>query len=190
MESRKIEARFGWDVYPGQYSTGLICGLLSGPTAVDCDARAIFCDRNGKPLAQHISYSTPSLFDGAAIHSGDNQAGDKEDDEIITLDLPNLPETVSSIILTLDLFKEKKPVKTGGFQSVFLRITDSMTKEEIARCDTTNLSSSCKLVVLGTLSRVDAGWAFRLAEKPYQVKDIDAFLRGLGESQYDGAFIR
>lgn len=190
MDSRKIEARFGWDVYPGQYSTGLICGLLSGPTAVDCDARAIFCDRNGKPLAQHISYSTPSLFDGAAIHSGDNQAGDKEDDEIITLDLPNLPETVSSIILTLDLFKEKKPVKTGGFQSVFLRITDSMTKEEIARCDTTNLSSSCKLVVLGTLSRVDAGWAFRLAEKPYQVKDIDAFLRGLGESQYDGAFIR
>lgn len=190
MDSRKIEARFGWDVYPGQYSTGLICGLLSGPTAVDCDARAIFCDRNGKPLAQHISYSTPSLFDGAAIHSGDNQAGDKEDDEIITLDLPNLPETVSGIILTLDLFKEKKPVKTGGFQSVFLRITDSMTKEEIARCDTTNLSSSCKLVVLGTLSRVDAGWAFRLAEKPYQVKDIDAFLRGLGESQYDGAFIR
>ena len=180
MDSRRIEARFGWDVYPRQYSTGLIGGFLSGSTAVDCDARAIFCDRNGKPLAQHISYSTPSLFDGAAIHSGDNQVGDKEDDEIITLDLPHLPDSVSSIILTLDLFKEKKPVRTGGFQSVFLRITDSMTKEEIVRCDTTNLSSGSKLVVLGTLSRNDAGWDFNLAEKPDQVKDIDEFLRCLG----------
>ena len=180
MDSRTIEARFGWVVYPRQYSSGLIGGLLRGPTAVDCDARAIFCDRHGKPLAQHISYSTPSLFDGAAIHSGDNQVGDKDDDEIITLDLPNIPDAVSSIILTLDLFKEKKPVKTGGFQSVFLRITDSMTKEEVARCDTTNLSSSSKLVVLGTLSRKGAGWAFNLAEKPCRVKDIDEFLHSLG----------
>ena len=179
MDSRKIEARFGWDVYPRQYSTGLIGGLLSGTTAVDCDARAFFCDQHGKPLAQHISYSTPSLFDGAAIHSGDNQVGDKEDDEIITLDLPKIPDTVSSIILTLDLFKEKKPVRAGGFQSVFLRITDSRTKEEVARCDTTNLSSSSKLVVLGTLSREGTGWEFSLQEKPYQVKDIDEFLRCL-----------
>ena len=180
MDSRKIEARFGWDVYPRQYSTGLIGGLLSGPTAVDCDARAIFCDQHGKPLAQHISYSTPSLFDGAAVHSGDNQIGDKEDDEIITLDLPNIPGSVSSIILTLDLFKEKKPIRTGGFQSVFLRITDSTTKEEVARCGTTNLSSSCKLVVLGTLSREGSRWDFNPTEKPCRVKDIDEFLRSLG----------
>ena len=180
MDSKKIEARFGWDVYPRQYSTGLIGGLLSGSTAVDCDARAIFCDQHGKPLAQHISYSTPSLFDGAAVHSGDNQVGDREDDEIITLDLPNIPDTVSSIILTLDLFKEKKPVRTGGFQSVFLRITDCMTREEVARCDTTNLSSSSKLVVLGTLSREGNCWKLGLEEKPYQVKDIDEFLRSLG----------
>ena len=180
MESRKIEARFGWDVYPRQYSSGLIGGLLSGSTAVDCDARAIFCDRHGKPLAQHISYSTPSLFDGAAIHSGDNQVGDKEDDETITLDLPNIPEAVSSIILTLDLFKEKKPIKKGGFRSVFLRITDSMTKEEVVRCDTNSLNTNNKLVVLGIISRNDSGWDFSLTEKPCQVKDIDAFLRSLG----------
>ena len=55
-----------------------------------------------------------------------------------------------------------------------------MTKEEVVRCDTTNLSSSNKLVVLGTLSREGNRWEFSLAEKPYQVKDIDEFLRCLG----------
>lgn len=180
MDSRKIEARFGWDVFPRQYSAGLIGGLLSGPTAVDCDARAFFCDRDGKPLAQHLSYATPSLFDGAALHGGDEQVGDKEDDEIITLDLPNIPDPVSGIILTLDLFKEKKPVRTGGFRSLFLRLTDSVTKEEIVRCDTNSLNSNRKLVVLGKLTRTGAGWEFSPAEESYAVKNIDEFLLALG----------
>ena len=44
-ENVKLEIRFNWDAYPRQRSVGLIGGLLTESTTIDCDACAVFCDK-------------------------------------------------------------------------------------------------------------------------------------------------
>lgn len=87
--SGMIEARFGWDAYPRQYSGGMISGLLqSKSTNIDCDAGALLCGIDGKPLSTDvekcfINYNVTSMYDSAIMHCGDNQTGSQDDDEII-----------------------------------------------------------------------------------------------------------
>ena len=136
ISEEKIEIRFGWDAYPRQRSMGLIGGLLTESTFVDCDACAVFCDRNRKPISAQrnnicLSYDNDFMFNGAACHRGDNKTGEDFDDEIITLNLNALPVEVETIIFTLDFFKERKKSTIGKIQNTFIRITKGENSEEI-----------------------------------------------------------
>lgn len=165
IANEKIEIRFDWDAYPKQRSVGLIGGLFAESTSVDCDACAVFCDKNGKPLSAQtketcLSYDNDSMFEGAARHKGDNRTGEGSDDEIIYLDLGALPTEVGTIIFTMDLFKERKHSTIGKIQNTFVRVIRTENSEVIARYDFNNLGSNRKLVVCGTLKRQAAGWTF------------------------------
>lgn len=178
----KIEARFGWDVFPRQYSGGLISGLRNSVTEIDCDAGVLLCGGDNKPVSPDVSecflnYAVPDKFDSSILHHGDNQNGFKEDDEIISIDLPRIPETVKSISLTLDIYKEKKKIGTGKIQNTFVRIIDTESGEELARSDFNHLSAGTKLVVAGRITRTDRSqWLFEPATEAYSVKNVDEFI--------------
>lgn len=179
-----IEARFGWDAYPKQYSTGLIGGLVRRRTDLDCDGSAIFLGSDGKPLSKKreeccANYFNLSMFGGAARHNGDNQDGGLEDDEVITFDLERIPEEVKTILLTMDLFKEKRPLRSTTIQNTFVRITDAETGEEFGRSDFGGLSSAVRMVTCGVICREEDGWSFHPAGDKYLVHSMEEFLEEL-----------
>ena len=157
--SGKVEARFGWNAFPRQRSGGLIGGLFDSDTAIDCDARAVFCKEGGTPISSRMEecclyYGNMTMFDGAAVHQGDNQSGGKGDDEIIVLDLNKLPAQVNQVILTLDLLKEKKRIGIGKIQEAFVRVVDQKSGDELAGDDISNLHSGSKMVIVGRIQRM------------------------------------
>ncbi len=66
--SGTIEARFGWNAYPKQRSGGLIGGLTSRDTSIDCDGRAIFCGKDGRPILTNVKDSCVS-YDNRVMFS-------------------------------------------------------------------------------------------------------------------------
>lgn len=180
--TNKIEIRFNWDAYPKQRSIGLIGGLLAEPTSVDCDACAIFCDRDAKPLSRQLketclSYDNESMFNGAARHKGDNRTGKGLDDEIIILDLNALPEEVGMIFLTMDLFKERKRSTIGKVENTFIRIIESGKEEDYIRFDVHNLGGNKKFAACGSLRREKKGWVFL----PSEGGDFDPDVNSMSE---------
>lgn len=180
----KIDIRFGWDAFPRQRSMGLIGGLMSEPTSVDCDACAVFCDNAGKPISSRLSetclsFINNSMFHDAALHSGDNRTGEGLDDEIISLDLGAIPSSVDTIMLTLDLFKERKRAKLGRIQNTFVRITKQGDSAELGRYDFGNLGSDKKMVICGTLKRDGAEWIFLPPQGAPNVDSMDEFIKTL-----------
>ena len=184
----KIEVRFNWDAFPRQYSGGLFGGLFGDSTSVDCDARAVFCDAEGVPVSLHnreacLSYLDPDMYDGAALHHGDNQTGHGKDDETISLDLTAMPPEVGRILLTMDLFKEKRSIGFGRIQNPSIRILRAGSQEELARSDFRNLGVDANLVAGGVLYREKKGWSFIQKQDSYKLEDMDAFLAQLAEKK-------
>ena len=183
--SGKIEARFGWDAFPKQYSGGLIYGLRYSKTGIDCDAGALLCGDNGKPISSNpnecfLNYAISNMFDSAILHHGDNQTGLKSDDEIITIDLLRIPESIKSIILTLDLFKEKKKIGNSKIHNTFVRIVNTEIGGEVARNDFNHLGLGKRLVVVGKIIRIDSNqWLFDPVEESYSVKSFEEFIKKL-----------
>lgn len=181
-ENVKLEIRFNWDAYPRQRSVGLIGGLLTESTSIDCDACAVFCDKEGKALSKQkketcLSYDNDTMFDGAARHMGDNQTGKGLDDEIIYLDLNALPAEVGMIFLTLDVFKERNRSTIGKVQNTFIRIFKVGNSDLYAHFDFYNLSSNKKMVICGVLSRETRGWVFLPSEgHGPDVNSMDEFI--------------
>lgn len=180
----KIALKFGWDAYPRQYSGGLIAGLQSkNDTSVDCDASAIFCGQDGKPISKEIekccvNYSNLSMFNSAVVHSGDNQTGDKLYDEVITIDLDSIPSSISTIMLTLDVFKEKKK-GFGKIQHAFLKVKDADTGSDIDTNNIVGLGGGTKLVVAGKICRIGNGWCYKRTQDCYSIDSMDQFLMSL-----------
>ena len=175
--SGRIEIKFGWDVYSRQHSVGLFGGLFRRP-AVDCDARAVFCGKNGKPLSDDLNkcsvyYGCRDLYGSAALHTGDNQTGGPGDSECIVIDLDRLPPEVDLIILTLDLFKEKKSVGAGKLQEAFVRVIDTESGQEVSRADIHRLNSDTKLVSAGRIQKKGDKWEFTSDGTAFNVKKIE-----------------
>lgn len=176
-----VEARFGWNAFPRQRSGGLIGGLFDKEVSIDCDARAVFCKEDGTPISSVteeccLYYGNRTMFDGAAVHLGDNQVGGKGDDEVIVLDLNKLPVQAEQVILTLDIFKEKKRIGTGKIQEAFVRIVDQKSGDELARTDISNLYSGSKMVIAGRIQLNGDSWVFVHEGVSVQTTDMNDFI--------------
>lgn len=173
ISADKIIVGFGWDAFLRQRSGGLISGILSASdSGVDCDGAAIVCDRDGRPLSDKLSeccvyYGNLKMFDNAIVHHGDDQTGKNSgDDEMISIDLKKLPENVGKIILTMDLFKEKKRSLTiGKIHNTYVRVIDENSAAEIVKESLAGTAAAGKIVATGALVRGNSGeWTFEPAQ--------------------------
>ena len=179
-----VEARFGWNAFPRQRSGGLIGGLFDNEVSVDCDARAVFCKKDGSPISSKVEdcclyYGNMNMFDGAAVHQGDNQTGGNGDDEIIVLDLNKLPTQVGQIILTLDLFKERKRIGNERIQEVFVRIVDKESNCEIDRVDVSHIHSGSKMIVLGAFQRNGTWWQLMKEGTQFRIGETNDYIEAI-----------
>ena len=190
IANEKIKVCFNWDAFPRQRSMGLIGGLLYESVSVDCDASAVFFDRNEKPISTQkneacLRYDNDSMFDGAARHGGDNQSGEGADDEIIYLDLKAIPSEVESIVFTLDLFKEKKRSRIGKIQNTFIRIIRESDSEQLGQFDFYLSGGHQLMTVCGILRRNHDKWLFSPPmHEMVGVKSMNEFIEMLNWNEY------
>lgn len=121
----RIFMGLGWDAA----RSGFLGGLLGGGGAIDLDASCLVFDAAGA-LVEEIWFRRLKGVNGAIRHSGDNRTGDGDgDDEVIHVDLAALPETVRTLVFTVNSFTGQTFERVANASC---RVVDSTTNQELA----------------------------------------------------------
>lgn len=146
----KIFIGAGWDVA----KKGGLFGMFSGGDSIDLDSSAIMFDENNKPL-DSIWFGQLQSRDGSIKHSGDNRTGDGDgDDEVIHVDLTQVPSQVKSIVFTISSFRGQTFEKV---ENAYCRVVDTTTNIEIAKY---NLSAqgNYTALIIAKVYRHNGAW--------------------------------
>ena len=107
IDAARVHVGLGWDILPGN--------------VYDLDASIITFDNQVNEL-EVIYHKNMKSKDGNIIHLGDNRTGIGEgDDEVMTINLRNLPQKVSSLAIIVNSFKGNSMI---GLRSAFIRLFD------------------------------------------------------------------
>ena len=155
----------------------------SKKVGVDLDASAGLFSEDNK-LTGKVYFGKLVSHCGAIRHSGDDLTGDIDgddglDNEVITVDLTAVPNTVTQIVFVLNSF-EGQDFATIPFASIRIyEGTPSRVDEVIARYDIANDASFAGKVsmVLGKLYRHNKAWKFTSIGDANEDKKLDATLK-------------
>lgn len=165
----------GWDVAAKKSSGGFLSGLFGGGNAgqnIDLDVSAIMFDA-GQHIADVVYFGQLKSRDGSIQHSGDNLTGEGDgDDEIVYINLPQVPSNIENIVLTISSFRGQT---FENVENAFCRLVDQNTNQEIARY---NLSSkgNYTALIIAKLYRHNGAWKMAALGEPCQGKTFDQML--------------
>lgn len=125
----RIFMGLGWDV--AKKKGGLLGGLMGGGGGdIDLDASCLVFDTNGQMVDQ-IWFRQLKGMGGAIVHTGDNLTGAGEgDDEVIKVDLSRLPDSVKSLVFTVNSFRGQTFDKV---ENAFCRVVDDTSGTELCQ---------------------------------------------------------
>jgi stress response protein SCP2 len=150
-------------------TVGLGWDPASGRRNIDLDASVIAYDQTGRKL-EIVWFMHLKEFGGALRHAGDNLTGRGDgDDEQIHVDLPGLPPTVVSLVVTITSFKGHKFTEVAN---AYCRLVDADTGQELVRY---NLSEAqpASAVIMAMLRRTAAGtWEMRAIGEFHDAKTV------------------
>lgn len=161
--SQLITLHFGTNW--GMIESGGFLGIGKSKQSVDLDASAIMLDANGNIIGTPVYFG--NLRAPGINHSGDDLTGDAEaddsDNEIITVDLSAIPQTVSSVIFTLNSFSGQK---FDDIPYASIRVYEGQPNQPTNIKATFNLANDdsfkgSKSLVVGKLFRSNNGWDFK-----------------------------
>lgn len=147
----KIFLGAGWDVAKSGGMFGLFGG---GNKSIDLDVSVITFDANKKQL-DNVYFGQLRSRDGSIVHSGDNLTGAGEgDDEVIHVDLSQVPSNVQSIVFTISSFRGQTFEKV---ENAFCRLVDQTTNQQIAHY---NLSAkgNYTALIIAKVYRHEGAW--------------------------------
>lgn len=114
----------GWDVVKNKGFFG-----FGGNGNIDLDASVILFDENKKML-DVVYFGQLQSKDGSIRHSGDNLTGaGSGDDEVIRVNLNQIPVQVKSLVFTVNSFRGQTFEKV---ENAFCRLVDQSNNHEIA----------------------------------------------------------
>jgi stress response protein SCP2 len=146
-----------------------------GGRDIDLDASVIAYDRTGKDLAK-VWYAHLQDFGGAIRHSGDNLTGAGEgDDEIIYVDLSQLPPAVVALAFTINSYSGQTFHQVAR---AFCRLVDDYSNAELVRYELSENKNETGVVMAALLRHSDNTWVMQaIAEfhKGKTVKDMVGF---------------
>jgi stress response protein SCP2 len=146
-----------------------------GGRDIDLDASVIAYDRTGKDLAK-VWYAHLQDFGGAIRHSGDNLTGAGEgDDEIIYVDLSQLPPAVVALAFTINSYSGQT---FNQVARAFCRLVDDYSNAELVRYELSENKNETGVVMAALLRHSDNTWVMQaIAEfhKGKTVKDMVGF---------------
>ena len=149
----KLLVGLGWDT-----------NRYDGGSDFDLDAAAFLLGDNGKVVsdADFVFYGNLKHTSGSVEHAGDNLTGAGDgDDEIIKIDLANVPTGVAKIAFTVTIHEAQERSQNFGMVSnAFIRVADDSNGTELIRYDLGEDYSIETAVVIGELYRNGAEWKF------------------------------
>ena len=122
----RIFMGLGWDV---ARKGGFFGGLLRGNQEIDLDASCLVFNESGQ-LVDEIWFRKLHGMNGAIVHTGDNMTGAGDgDDEVIKVDLGQLPASIKSLVFTVNSFQGQTFDKVANARC---RIVDDVSENELA----------------------------------------------------------
>lgn len=155
----KVHVGLGWDE------------RATDGSEFDLDASAFLLNDQGKVRADtdFIFYNQLESTDGSVKHQGDNRTGAGEgDDEVIMLDLKQIPGDVKKIAFTVTIHDaETRHQNFGQIANAFIRLVNAETDEEVVRYDLTEDSSVETALIFGEIYRHNDEWRFSAVGQGY-----------------------
>lgn len=148
----------GWEPAKPK-SSGLFGAIFGGggtPKNIDLDASCLAYDSN-KNLIGTVWFRDKNArsLNGAVRHSGDNLTGDGDgDDEIIEVDLQQLPANVATLVFTICSFQGQT---FNEIEEASVRVVNRATGAELAKFRLTD-SSNTTANIMAKLYKVDGEW--------------------------------
>jgi tellurium resistance protein TerZ len=122
----KVTMGLGWDAI----KTKGFLGFGGKSEAVDLDASCILFDDNRRAV-DFVWFRQLKSRDGSIVHTGDNRTGAGDgDDEQINVDLARVPDTVKSLIFTVNSFTGQS---FSQVENAYCRIVNAADGREVAR---------------------------------------------------------
>lgn len=122
---------------------------------IDLDASVIAYG----PQRNHIDscyFGKLQIVGGAIRHSGDNLTGEGGgDDEVITVDLGQLPQEVSGLVFTVNSFSGQKFTEVA---KAYCRLLDATTGEELVRFDLTGAEPQTGVMMAKLIRQFSGEW--------------------------------
>ncbi|MFI0482087.1 TerD family protein [Actinomadura sp. 9N215] len=146
----RVRMGLGWDAVAkkGLFGKGK-------PRNIDLDASCLLFDGSGN-LADQVWFRQLRSKDGSVQHTGDNLTGAGEgDDEVINVDLQNVPANVTQLVFTVNSFTGQD---FSQIENAFCRLVDETTGQEIARYDLTGAGQH-NAQIMAKVSRDGEGWS-------------------------------
>ncbi|TDD29092.1 TerD family protein [Actinomadura sp. KC06] len=146
----RVRMGLGWDAVAKK-------GLFGKGKArnIDLDASCLLFDGSGN-LADQVWFRQLRSKDGSVQHTGDNLTGAGEgDDEVINVDLQNVPANVTQLVFTVNSFTGQDFTQIAN---AFCRLVDESTGQEIARYDLTGAGQH-NAQIMAKVSRDGDGWS-------------------------------
>lgn len=159
---RKVRIALGWDAPE-----------TLGGYDYDLDACVIVLNFEGRVRSDNdfIFYNNMTSEDGFIVHSGDDQTGCAPgDNEIIDVDLEQLPFDISKLVFTISIHNADE--RTQTFKDVvsgFIRVVNIETNEEVTRFDLAHKNTECSAIQFAELGRNNEGkWEFTALNHPHE----------------------
>ncbi|MDC9621842.1 tellurium resistance TerZ family protein [Xenorhabdus sp. XENO-7] len=150
----KVDFGLGWD--PVSKNKGFLTRMFGGGSdEIDLDASCILLDNAGKTI-DTVWFGQLDSLCGSVAHSGDNRTGEGDgDDEVISVDLVNLPANIEYLVFTVNSFRGQT---FNDVENAFCRVVDQSGKE-LARYQL-NEQGAHTGVIISSLRRNGGQWDF------------------------------
>lgn len=154
----------GWDIHRGKNA--------------DLDAFAVELDANGQAI-DTIYFGHLASRDGSIIHSGDNLTGAGDgDDEVIKLNLSNVPLSVKKIVIAVNIFTAN--LSFSEVENAFIRLVDSNNNAEFAHYNLSAITGKYHTMYMAEFVRNENGtWDFTAIGRPTTDTSIQNFVKSI-----------
>jgi stress response protein SCP2 len=154
----RVRMGLGWDVGSGE--------------DIDLDASCILYDDRRKDVDK-VWFMSKKGAKGAVWHSGDNLTGAGEgDDEVIHVDLSQMPRNVTSLVFTVNSFSGQR---FTAVRNAFCRLVDDLTNQELVRFDLSDSKPQTGLVMC-KIQRGQQGWIMTAVGEFHDGKTVRAMV--------------
>ena len=168
---KQIMCGLGWDVAP---RTG---GFFGRNKQFDLDSSVICLNADKKitDLKDLIYFGNLRHSSSAIAHQGDNLTGAGEgDDEVINIDLPLIPPSISYLVFTINIYKcNERHQDFSMVNNAFVRLVNRANNKELARY---NLSGAeyqgMTGMILAEVYRKDNDWKMAALGNGFKVSTL------------------